>query len=92
MSEELFDLFENAKHLKRSDVKQTEKKLETDIIELIDNKEYAFLKPYLKNNGRPLYQLIMAYIKKIGGSKAKTDANLTMLAPIIASMESILKQ
>ena len=31
-------------------------------------------------------------IKKIGGSRAKTDANLTMLAPILAAMESAMKQ
>lgn len=89
---DLYEIYENTKSLKRNDVKNTEKKLEDDIFELINNKEFAFLAPYLKNNGKLLYQLLTQYIKKIGRQKAKNDPNLSMLAPVLAAMESEIKK
>ena len=92
MKDELYELFEK-KVLKKSDVKATERKLESDVTDsLEDNKEYAFLKPYLKNNNQALKILLTKYTKKLGSSKLKNDPNLGMLAVTLAAMEAFIKE
>lgn len=90
MAYEFVDIYES---IKKADVKSIEKKIDSEILDLINNKEFQFLSPYLKQKGKPLYDLLTAYIKKIGGgSKAKNDANIMMLAPILTAMEAEIKK
>lgn len=99
MSEDLFDIFESSKSLKRQDVKATEKKMNKEITDEIGNNELTFLNNFLRSGEKidgktykSIDALIAKYKKKIGPTKAKTDADLMLLAPIIASIYLKLKE
>jgi hypothetical protein len=86
------------KALRKQDVKATERKMEKDVVDLIDNNEVTFLNNFLKKGERidnktvkSIDSIVAKYKKKIGSTKVKTDANLQMLAPILAAMYSTLK-
>lgn len=94
----LEEVLEENKVLKKSDVKATERKMEKDVVDLIDNNEIVFINNFLKKGERidnktikSLDSIVAKYKKKIGSTKIKTDTNLMMLAPILASMYSTLK-
>jgi hypothetical protein len=94
---ETIQIKEAAKVLKKTDVKATERKLETTVTDLIDNNEIAFINNFLKKGEKidnktikSIDALLGKYKKKIGGARVKTDANILMLAPILASMMSAL--
>lgn len=104
MKHELTDLYEEiklkeaAKVLKKQDVRNTEKKMEADVVDAIDNNEIVFINNFLKKGERidnklikSIDSLLSKYKKKIGSSRAKTDPNVLMLAPLIAAMYSALK-
>jgi hypothetical protein len=104
MKHELSELYETiqikeaAKTLKKTDVKATEKKMEKDVVDLIGNNEIQFINNFLKKGEKiddklvkSIDSLLAKYKKKIGPSQIKTDANILMLAPILAAMESRLK-
>jgi hypothetical protein len=88
-----------AKTLKKVDVKSTERKMEKDVIDSIDNNEIKFLNNFLRKgekfdnkNIKSLDVLIAKYKKKLGTGKVNSDPNLMMLAPIIASMFAELEK
>ena len=90
---------ESEKTLKKSDVKATERKMNQDVTDLIDNNEISFLNNFLKKgekidnkNIKSIDSILSKYKKKIGAGKVKSDANIMMLAPIIASMYLAIKE
>jgi hypothetical protein len=90
---EVYELLESEKTLKKSDVKATERKMEKDIIDTLDNNEIAFLNNFLKKGEKidnktikSIDSLLGKYKKKIGTARIRNDANILLLAPIIASM------
>lgn len=92
-------LIEATKSLKKTDVKATEKKMEKDVVDLIDNNEIQFINNFLKKGDKiddklvkSIDSLLAKYKKKIGQSQIKSDANILMLAPILAAMVSRLKE
>jgi Glu-tRNA(Gln) amidotransferase subunit E-like FAD-binding protein len=96
---EIVQLKEAEKVLKKSDVKNTERKMEKDVTDLIDNNEISFINNFLKKGEKidnktikSIDGLLAKYKKKIGPSKIKSDANILMLAPILAAMESELRK
>lgn len=103
MKHELVELYEAilikeaAKTLKKTDVKATERKMETEVIDLIGGNEIDFINSFLKKGEKidsktvkSIDSLLSKYKKKIGAGKVKSDANILMLAPILASMVSAL--
>lgn len=96
MKHELSDLYE--KTIKKQDVKSTEKKMEHEVTDLIDNNEIAFINNFLtkgqKIDGKTFKSidaLLKKYKQKLGASRMKNDPNIQMLAPIIAAIYSELK-
>ena len=93
-NEVLEQLSEN-KALKKTDVKATERKLEKNVTDMIDNNEISFINNFLKKgekiDGKTIKSidaLLKAYKNKIGQARIKSDANILMLAPLIAAMYS----
>lgn len=88
-----------AKTLKKVDVKSTERKMEKDVIDSIDNNEIKFLNNFLRKgericdkNIKSLDILVAKYKKKLGQGRVNNDPNLMLLAPIIASMFAELEK
>lgn len=93
MKHELSDLYEGMKTLKKQDVKNTEKKIEKDVTDLMGGNEITFINDFLKKGEKidgktvkSIDMLIKLYKQKKGLAKLKNDANMMMLAPIIASI------
>ena len=87
------------KILKKSDVKATERKMEKEITDQIDNNEIMFINNFLKKgekidgkNIKSIDSLLKKYKAKIGQAQIKNDGNILLLAPIIASMNHKLKE
>ena len=94
MKDELLQIYEK---LKKQDVKTTEKKFEKDVVDSLHNSEIGFLNTFLKQGEmldgkkfKTIDSILKEYRKKLG-SKAKTDPNILMLAPILAAMVNELK-
>ena len=97
MKHELSDIYFSileGKSLKKQDVKATERKMETDITDQIGNDEIGFINTFLKKgekiDGKTIKSidvLLSKYKKKIGSNKLRTDANIMMLATIVAAMK-----
>lgn len=95
--DELLELFEQKK-LKKQDVKATEKKMEKDVTDMIGNNEITFLNTFLKKGQmidgkkyKSVDSILLKYKKSMNPTQFKTDANIQMLAPIIAAMISTLE-
>lgn len=97
---ELYDIFvESNKGLKRQDVKTTEKKMEKEVIDTMDNNEINFLNNFIRKGEKidgKIYKsidgLINKYKKKIGPAKVRNDADLMLLATTIAAISVKLKE
>lgn len=84
--------------LKKSDVRATEKKLEKEVLDKVDNNEIVFINQFLSKGEvidgkkyKNIDEIIRAY-KKALGSSYKNDANLQILAPIIAAMIATIEK
>lgn len=104
LKHELTDLYESIKLkeaekvIKKQDVKNTERKMEKDVVDLIGGNEISFINNFIKKGEqidhkqvKSLDSLLKKYKAKIGQSKIKSDGNILLLAPIIASMYHTLK-
>lgn len=85
--------------IKKSDVKATERKMEKDVVAMMDNNEINFINQFLKKGEmidgkkyKSIDALLAKYKKTIGATQAKTDGNLQMIAPILASMISTIER
>jgi hypothetical protein len=90
------DIFES---MKKSDVKATERKMEKNVVDMLDNNEINFLNQFLTKGEmidgkkfKSIDAIIAKYKKTIGGTKVKSDPNLSMIAPILASMISTIEK
>ena len=94
---DIYDTITEKRTLKKQDVKATEKKMEKDVVDSIDNNEINFINTFLKKGEKidgktikSIDMLVTKYKQKIGSTRFRTDANLMLLAPIIAAMKSEL--
>jgi hypothetical protein len=95
--DELLELFEQKK-LKKQDVKATERKMESDVTDRLGGNEIAYLNTFLKKGEmidgkkyKSIDGILSKYKKSMNPTQFKTDANIQMLAPIIAAMISTLE-
>jgi hypothetical protein len=93
MQDELLEIFESKKALRKTDIKATERKMDTDVINAIDGDEIAFINNFLKKGEKidnkmikSIDVLLKKYKAKIGQGKIKSDGNILMLAPILSAM------